>query len=256
MDDARHAHRRSIGEHHLVERRELGFAAIIELLANARADLRRNLARIDRRPHAAMERKENVEIGEIGLDRRGHVRILQLAGKPLAIERNSAMDLAERRGGGRMRIEFGEATPPIRPELGLHAAPDKGGAHRRRLGLQAHQFLGVIGRQRLGNGRQHLGDFHQRPFERAERAGQRLRLAARILAAEQAVRRHAGGERADIGADAGVTRRARRETIGFAVRQSQPIASSSPIMRSIRESPMRQKAGSRASSPNGLSSSE
>ena len=82
------------------------------------------------------------------------------------------MDLAERGGGGRRQVEFGEARAPVGAELGLHAPAHEGRAHRRRLRLQTDQLFGVIGGQRLGDGRHHLRDLHQRPLERTERLGE------------------------------------------------------------------------------------
>ena len=113
-----------------------GLADIVELLADARADLARDLARVDRRTHPAVERQQDVELGEIGFHRRGHVGILQLAGERLAVEAGRAVHLAERGGGGRREVEAGEARAPIGAELGLHAPADEGRAHRRRLRLQ------------------------------------------------------------------------------------------------------------------------
>ena len=70
-------------------------AAVVELLAYPRADLHRDLARIDGRVHAAMKRKEHVELGEIGLHGRGHVGILQLAGEVRTVPAGGAMHLSE-----------------------------------------------------------------------------------------------------------------------------------------------------------------
>ncbi len=83
----------------------LGLAHIVELFAQARADLLGDLAGIDRRVEAAADRKQHAELVEVGFDRRLHVRILQLAGKLLAVERCGAVHLAERGRRGRMVLE-------------------------------------------------------------------------------------------------------------------------------------------------------
>ena len=59
----------------------LRLALIVELLAQPRPDLLGDLARIDGRVHAPVEREDEGELLEIGLDRRIHVGILQLAGE-------------------------------------------------------------------------------------------------------------------------------------------------------------------------------
>ena len=166
--DPRHAHERPVGEHDAIEPGDLGLMLIIELLAHPFPDLARNLPRVDRRAGAATEREQEVEVCEVGLHRRGHVRILQLAGEPLAGEARGPMHLAERRGGRGLEVEIGEALAPVRPELGLHPAAHEGRPHRRRLRLEPHQLGGEIRRQYVGDRRQHLRDFHQRALHRAQ----------------------------------------------------------------------------------------
>ena len=64
----------------------LRLAEIVELLAQARADLDRDLGGVDRRVEPLADREQQLQLAEIGLDRRLHVRILQLAGKRAAID--------------------------------------------------------------------------------------------------------------------------------------------------------------------------
>ena len=195
-----------------------GLAPVVEFLAHARADLLGDLARIDGRIHAAVDGEQNIELGEIGFDGRFHIRILQLAGELMPVERGRAMDLAERSGGGGLQIERAEALLPVRSQFGLHAPLDEGGAHRRRIGLQFLQFLGIFRRQHVGNGRHQLGDLHHRPFERAERARQRRRIAgAAAFAAENAPGGDAGGDAAHIGADPRVACGAGGEAVLFRI---------------------------------------
>ncbi len=144
--DPRHAHERPVGEHDAIEPGDLGLALVVELFAHPLADLARHLAGVDRCAGAPMKREQKVEIGEIGLHRRGHVRILQLAGESLAAEAYRSMHLAERRGGRGLQIEFGETLAPVWPKLGLHAPAHERGAHWRRLRLELRQFGGKIRR--------------------------------------------------------------------------------------------------------------
>ncbi len=81
--DARHAHERPVGQHQAVEARDLRLANIVELLAHPLADFARDLARLDRRAHAPVQREQKVELRQVRFDRRRHLRILQLAGERL-----------------------------------------------------------------------------------------------------------------------------------------------------------------------------
>ena len=98
-----------------------------------------------------------------------------------------------------------------RPACAAH----EGRAHRRGLRLQLHQFVGIFGGQRLGDRRHHLGDLHQRPLQRAERARERCALAA--APAHERFGAIRAAKRAGVDAETGVAPRARGETIGFVV---------------------------------------
>ena len=145
----RHAHQIDAGEHRLIERDVLGLALIVELLAHARGDLLGDLAGVDHRVHAAVDREQPVELLQVRFDRRLHVGILELDGEPLAVGRARAMHLAERGGGGRLVLEFGELFLPAGAKLRRHAPLDEGPAHRRGVALQLLQFLDVFGRQQI-----------------------------------------------------------------------------------------------------------
>ncbi len=59
----------------------LGLVDIVELLAQARADLDRDLGGVERRIEALADGKQQLQLLQIGFDRRLHVGILQLAGQ-------------------------------------------------------------------------------------------------------------------------------------------------------------------------------
>ncbi len=105
---------------------------------------------------------------------------LQASGAPSMGGR--PMDLAERGGGGRMVLEAREPALPVGAELGHHAALDEGPAHRRCIALQLGEFLGIFGRQGVGDGRHQLGDLHDRSLQAAERGGEFHRAAGAIMA--------------------------------------------------------------------------
>ena len=66
--DAGHADERPVGEHQAIEFGDLRLALVVELLAHPLADLLGDLMRVDRRAHATMQRKQEIELGEIGFD--------------------------------------------------------------------------------------------------------------------------------------------------------------------------------------------
>ena len=214
--DARHAHERPVGEHHGVEARDLRLAHIVELLAHPLADLAGDLARLDRPADPLVQREQEIELRQVGFDRRRHLRILQFAGDLFAVERPPLVHLAERGRRGGLQVELGEALAPVRPEFGDHPPADEACAHRRRLRLQADQLVGVVGRQRVGDGGQELRDLHHRPLHRAERRGEGARVGI-APAAGQPVHADAGGERAGVDAETGVARGAGGEAVGFVV---------------------------------------
>ena len=96
-----------------IERGVLGLAAIIQLLAYPLADLAGNLAGVDGTIHAAMDGEEHVELGEVCLHRRLHVRILELAGHVLAVQRHRLVHLPEGGGGGGLVREGCEPRLPV-----------------------------------------------------------------------------------------------------------------------------------------------
>ena len=263
----------------------LGLVAIVELLAHPRADLLDHLGGVDRRIEPPPDREQQTELAEIGFDRRLHVGVLQLAGELRAVMRVRAMHLAERGGRGGMMLEACELLLPVRPKLGLHAALDEGPAHRRRLALQLGQLGDVFRRQRLRNGGEKLRHLHDRAFQAAQRRGKFGGVLGAVeVHAEEARARHPRRDAADVRADAGVAAGAGGEAVSFLVGHDTEIsafvgrrhryraaitrpavvrspyfalsnASSSPIIRSITPRPPCQNFGSRASRPNGASSS-
>ena len=213
------------GEHHAVKLGVAGLAAIVQLLAQPRGQFDIGVARIDRAVHAALQRQREIELGEIGRHRRGHVRILQFCRDIRPVVRGGAMHLAERGGEGRLQLKLVKPLAPVRPEFGGHAPGDETGAHRRRLALQPGQRFGVIIRQNLRDCREELRRFHQRTLETAERRREVLRSC--LSSAEQASRQHAGREPPGLRAHGGITGGAGAETVDFVVGHGSPSRASS-----------------------------
>ncbi len=213
---ARHAHEGNVGEHQSVELRDLRLAVIVELLAHALANLARDLARVDRGADAPMQREDEIELREIRLHRRGHLRILQLAREVLAVEAFGAMHLSERSGGRGLQVELRETFAPVRPKLRLHPPPHEARTHRRRLRLKFHELGRVVGGQRVGNGREQLPDLHDRPLHGAERGNERLGVALGAAAA-QAIDAEPGGESPRADAETRIAGGAGAQAVGFLV---------------------------------------
>ena len=225
--DLGHVHVGLVAQHVAVERDVPGLAAVVELLAQARGDLGVDLVGADGRIEALADGEHELELVEVGLQRRGHVGILQLAGDLAAVEQR------RRDGPGPARRR---TRPPCRscanfacqsgPELGRHAPAHEGPAHGRRVGLQLRQLAGIFRRQRVGDGGEQLGRLHQRALQPAQRRLQLGRMLVAVEApAEIALARELGRQPADRGADPGVA--------------AEPAASESPLVgRTLRAGPL------------------
>ena len=195
-----------------------GLAEIVELLAQPRADFDRDLGRVDDRIETLADREQQLQLAEIGLDRRLHVGILQLAGKLAAIDRACTMHLPERGSRRRVMLELRELLLPVGAELGAHAPLDEGPAHGRRLALQLDQLVGIFRRQRIGDGGEQLRHLHDRAFQPAERRRKFERVGGAIERhAEKARAGKSRGGAAQLRADFGVAPGARGEAILFTV---------------------------------------
>ena len=138
------------------------------------------------------------------------------------------MHLAERGGRRRMVLEARKPPLPVGAELGHHAPLDEGPAHRRRVALQLGEFLGVFRRQRVGDGRQQLGDLHDRALQAAEGGRELDRTAGAIgFAPHQPGRGNPRCDPAHIGADPRITRRAGGKAVRFGIAVGQLGTSSS-----------------------------
>ena len=242
-------------EHGAVEGHVTGLALVVQLLAQAGGDLGVDLAGRHRPVVALVDRHHQLQLVEIGLDRRLHVGVLELAGERAPVEADGPVNLAQGSGPGRLALERLEAALPVRAQLRRHAAPDEAPAHGGRVGLELGQLLDVLLGQRVGNGGYQLGDLHQRALEPAERRPQLRRVLAPVeVEAEIARARDARGQAADRRRDPGIAPDPAGERAafrGFGHAES----SSSSMKPSMTPSPLAQNAGSPASRPNGSKSS-
>jgi hypothetical protein len=219
-----------------VERDVAGLAGIVEFLAQARGDLLGDLGRVDGRLHAAVDRQDEAQLGQIGFDGRLHIGILELDREGLAIVGGGAVDLAQRRGGGGLALETGIAGLPVRAQLGRHAPAHEGPAHRRGLGLELGELRGIGCGQRVGDGGEQLGHLHQRALEGAQRLAEQARFRRQVPVA--AARHHAPGrDPGGRGADAGAYPRIAVHAAGEAV--ALPAVVGGLIVHAVRGSPAR-----------------
>ena len=235
-----------------VERHVLRLALVIELLAHPLADLDWRSRACRWRVEAAMEGEGELELAQIRLHGRLHVRILQLAGERRAVRGGRAMDLAERGGGGGLQVEGAEAAPPVGPELGLHPALHEGcpmgGASLCSFWSSAAYSGGI----RSGMVARSCATFMIGPLRPPSACGERRRVRGVLpVAAEQASAGHAGRHAAHIGSDAGVAaprgRKAVRFAIGFGHRSKAPQDLSCPSRLSSPEHHARGDRGARRS---------
>ena len=216
MNRLGHVHALFSAQHAPVQCQVRRFPAVVELLMQPGRKLGVNLGRIDSAVVAPVDREDHLELVEVGLDDRAHVRILQLAGEVAAFDAARAVDLPQRGGRGGFAFERGEGVSPIGAQLRGHAPLHERPTHGRRVGLKLTQFLEVFLGQHVGDGRKDLRHLHQRPLETAKRVLDLDRVLAAVeLEPEYAPARETGGEAADRRADAGVSFDASREGCVF-----------------------------------------
>jgi len=210
---------RHVGEQMTVKRDMARLAGVVEFLAQAGGEFLADLGGIDGRVHAAVDGEDQLQLLEVGLDCRGHVGILQLAGQLPPVMGNGPVDLTERGRGGRFVPEAREFLLPVGTELRRHAPAHEGPAHGRGLALQLAEFGGVFGGQGIGDGGHELGHLHQRPLEPAERFFQETRLVGPValVAGKQPPRGDSRRRPADPGADPGIAADPAGKPVGLVV---------------------------------------
>ncbi len=102
-----------LGQHGAIEAHVFGLLAVIQFLAQARGDLGMDVFGDDGSVVAFVDGEDQAQLLEIGLHRRLHVGILQLAGEKAPAMGCCAMDLAQARRRGGFFLECREAALPI-----------------------------------------------------------------------------------------------------------------------------------------------
>ena len=145
-----------------------GLALVIEFLAQSVGDFGMDLGGGDGAVVALVETHRQLQLAQIGFDRRGHVRVLQFAGERGAVEGFGPVHLTERGGARCISLKATEPPLPALAEFALHAALDKRPAHRRRVRLQLHQLLDIFLGQCVGDRGEQLRHLHQWPLDATE----------------------------------------------------------------------------------------
>jgi len=211
-------HGRLVAQHDAVERGVPRLAPVIQFLAQPLGDLGMDLVGADRRIETLADRENQLELVDVGFQRRGHVGILQLAGGVPAVGQGRAMNLTERSGKRGLLVEAAELALPIWPQLARHAPAHEGPAHGRCVGLELGELAGIFRRQRVGNRGQKLRRLHQRPLQPAQRTLEVGRVLAAIERQTKiALARQLGGQAADGSTDASIAAEPSAETVAFVV---------------------------------------
>ena len=178
----------------------LGLDLVVELVADPFPQLLRERLDVEARGEALDQREEQLQVAQVGLDRLGDARVLDLDRDRLALGRGGAVDLADRGGGERLLLEVVEEVLDRLPELLPQQLLDALEGERRDVVAQARErrfellALGLGDRGEV-DGREDLADLHRRAAHLAElldqlaggRGGALARRGVRRLLAAQRV---------------------------------------------------------------------
>lgn len=120
--DRRHDHLVVAGERGAHRLGGVRLARVVELVAHGARPLRRDGRQLEVRRPVAQRPREHAQRGEIDLHELldpGHLHLHGDLGRPVA--QHGGVDLRERGGGERLRVERGEDLLRLAPELGRHA---------------------------------------------------------------------------------------------------------------------------------------
>ena len=176
----RHSDGLIITEHVLVQRDVPGFHLVIELFAQARADLLGHLPRVNHAIDAALNGKHHLKLCEICFHGRLHVGILKFAGNLLAFQCRCPVHLPQRCRSGCITLKGSKLLLPVAAEFRGHAPLHKGPPHGRGIRLKLSQLKRIFFGYGFGNGGQHLRHLHDGAFHAAQRVTQ-FRRHSRII---------------------------------------------------------------------------
>ena len=195
------AHRHHGGDHDVgvvgeglgVRRLRLRLEAVVELVGGTRLQLGHERLDVEPREDRRDAAREAGDLAQVGHQRLAGAGVLDLdrdvalgAVVGGVVEPPAAVDLADRRGGGRGSVEPDQPLLPVGAEVGRELLAHGGGGHRGSRVLERGEVLAVGSGQLLGQRRlhhaQHLAELHRAALELAERAEQLLGRALLHLA--------------------------------------------------------------------------
>ena len=151
----------------------LGLQLVVELLADAVAQLGEDRLGVQAGRQALDERQQDRGVAQVGLDRLRDARVLDLDRHVAAVVQPRAVDLADRRRGDRRGGELREVLLQRAAEVVDDHAPHPLEGHLRRVVAQRGE-LGLerlalaLGHQLEVDGRQDLAELHRRALHLAE----------------------------------------------------------------------------------------
>ena len=204
----------AILQHDRIELHVRGLAHIIQFFGKAFGDFLAEFRRVDGVVETALEHQRRFQLAHIGIHRRIHRGILQLAGKARSVFRNRAVHLAQRCGGCGFLVEGLELSFPTFAEFRFHAPAHETCAHWRRTCLQSEQRCCNFRRQDAGNRRNKLRNLHHRTAQISQNA----REIRRVLRGHRfgSTERSRGATRSNTRQAAGNARKT-RNPFGYAV---------------------------------------
>ncbi len=130
---------------------------------------RRDIDAARQQPRDAQQRRDIVDIG---IDAGGDAGILHLDRQHAAIGQLGAVDLADRCGRDRMRLEMAEAPPPVAPPFGGEHLVELRRGHVVRIVAQPRHDRAQLGREQIARvHRDHLAELHRRTAQMRELVG-------------------------------------------------------------------------------------
>ena len=151
----------------------LGLDLVVELVADPLAQLLGQRLHVESRSEALDEREQQLRVAQVGLDRLGDARVLDLDRDGAAVGGRRAVDLADRGRRERFGLEVGERLAQRDAELVAEELLDRLERQRRDVVAQRRErgpellALGLRDRGEV-DGREHLADLHRRAAHLAE----------------------------------------------------------------------------------------
>ena len=165
----------------------LGLELVVELLRDPLAQLGVERLDVEAGREPPHEREQQREVAQVGLDRLGHARVLDLDRDRLALVGHRAVDLADRGGRERLLLELGEDGGGLLPQLLAQQLLEPLERERRHVVAQLRQRLLealalVLGQRAEVDRGEHLADLHRRTAHLPELLDQLARERRRPFA--------------------------------------------------------------------------